>query len=136
MTAVLGRAVSLDADAVSRAAPDGSTLLIHSDSFLIDPLVQKANYHPRASFEPICNLVDAPTVITVNSASEARRQGKYHNITFVPYPGIARAVKPRFGAHAGSCVLSPLGHRRRLSLYRRYPTVAESGCRITRSTNG
>jgi tripartite-type tricarboxylate transporter receptor subunit TctC len=59
----------IGAEAASRAAPDGRTLLIHSNSFLIDPLVQKTNYHPLATFEPICNLVDAPTVITVNSAS-------------------------------------------------------------------
>jgi tripartite-type tricarboxylate transporter receptor subunit TctC len=63
----------IGAEAVSRAPPDGSTLLIHSNSFLIDPLVQKTNYHPLTSFEPICNLVDAPTVVTVNSASPYRR---------------------------------------------------------------
>jgi tripartite-type tricarboxylate transporter receptor subunit TctC len=60
-------------EAASRAAPDGSTLLIHSNSFVIDPLVQKANYHPLTSFEPICNLVDAPTVIAVNNASPYRK---------------------------------------------------------------
>jgi tripartite-type tricarboxylate transporter receptor subunit TctC len=63
----------IGAEAASRAAPDGNTLLIHSNSFLIDPLVQKTNYYPLTSFEPICNLVDAPTVTTVNSASSYRR---------------------------------------------------------------
>jgi tripartite-type tricarboxylate transporter receptor subunit TctC len=55
----------IGAEAAARAAPDGSTLLIASNSFLIDPLVQKTNYHPLTSFEPICDLVDAPTVLTV-----------------------------------------------------------------------
>ena len=44
----------IGAEAASRAAPDGSTLLIHSNSFLIDPLVQRTNYYPLTSFEPIC----------------------------------------------------------------------------------
>jgi tripartite-type tricarboxylate transporter receptor subunit TctC len=63
----------IGAEAASRAAPDGSTLLIDSNSLLIDALVQKTSYHPLTSFEPICNLVDAPTVLTVNGASPYRR---------------------------------------------------------------
>jgi tripartite-type tricarboxylate transporter receptor subunit TctC len=59
-------------EAVSRLAPDGSTLLIQSPSIVIDSLVRKVNYHPLASFEPICNLVEAPNVIAVNSASPYR----------------------------------------------------------------
>jgi tripartite-type tricarboxylate transporter receptor subunit TctC len=63
----------IGAEAVSRSAPDGSILLVGSNSLLIDALVQKTNYHPLTSFEPICNLVDAPTVITVNSAAPYRK---------------------------------------------------------------
>ncbi len=63
----------IGAEAAARAAPDGSTLLIASNSLLIDPLVQKTNYHPLTSFEPICNLVDAPTVLTVNGTSAYRK---------------------------------------------------------------
>ncbi len=56
-------------EVVARAAPDGNTLLIVSTPFAIDPLLRKANYDPLTSFEPICYLVNAPTVIVVNSAS-------------------------------------------------------------------
>jgi len=63
----------IGAEAVSRSAPDGSILLLHSNSLLINALEQKTNYHPLTSFEPICNLVDAPTVITVNSAAPYRK---------------------------------------------------------------
>jgi tripartite-type tricarboxylate transporter receptor subunit TctC len=63
----------IGAEAVSRSAPDGSILLIGSTSLLIDALVQKTNYHPLTSFEPICHLVDAPTVITVNAAAPYRK---------------------------------------------------------------
>jgi tripartite-type tricarboxylate transporter receptor subunit TctC len=63
----------IGAEAVSRSAPDGSILLLHSNSLLINALEQKTNYHPLTSFEPICNLVDAPTVITVNTAAPYRK---------------------------------------------------------------
>jgi tripartite-type tricarboxylate transporter receptor subunit TctC len=56
-------------EAVSRLAPDGSTVLIQSPSIVIDSLVRKVSYDPLASFEPICKLVEAPNVIAVNSAS-------------------------------------------------------------------
>ena len=59
-------------EVVARAAPDGNTLLIVSTPFAIDPLLRKVNYDPLTSFEPICYLVDAPTVIVVNSASPYR----------------------------------------------------------------
>jgi tripartite-type tricarboxylate transporter receptor subunit TctC len=43
-----------------------------SPSFVIDPHVRKVNYHPLTSFEPICKLVEAPSVIVVSSASPYR----------------------------------------------------------------
>jgi tripartite-type tricarboxylate transporter receptor subunit TctC len=63
----------IGAEAVSRSAPDGSTLLIDSNSLLMDALLQKTNHHPLTSFEPICDLVDTPSVITVNAAAPYRK---------------------------------------------------------------
>ena len=59
-------------EAVSRAAPDGNTLLITSPTSIINPRLRKVNYDPVTSFEPICYLVDSPTVIVVNGASPYR----------------------------------------------------------------
>jgi tripartite-type tricarboxylate transporter receptor subunit TctC len=59
-------------EAVSRAAPDGNTLLINSATFVINPHLRKLNYDPLTSFEPICYLVSSPTMIVVNSASPYR----------------------------------------------------------------
>jgi tripartite-type tricarboxylate transporter receptor subunit TctC len=59
-------------EAVSRAAPDGNTLLMVGSDQLISPHFRKLNYDLLTSFEPICNLVSYPTVITVNSASPYR----------------------------------------------------------------
>ena len=59
-------------EVVARAAPDGSTLLIAATSILISPYLQKVNYDPLSTFEPICELADVPTVIVVNAASPYR----------------------------------------------------------------
>src|SRR5690349_736878 len=62
-------------EAVSRAAPDGSTLLINAPSFVISPLLRKVNYDPLTDFEPICNLVRLPLVIVVSGTSPYRTLG-------------------------------------------------------------
>jgi tripartite-type tricarboxylate transporter receptor subunit TctC len=64
-----GAGGAVGTETVSRATPDGSTLLVVSTPFLIDPLLRQLNYDPLKSFVPICDLVDAPTVIVVNAAS-------------------------------------------------------------------
>jgi tripartite-type tricarboxylate transporter receptor subunit TctC len=57
------------AEAVARAPPDGSTLLINNNGMIISSILRKVNYDPQLSFEPICYLVTTPQIITVNSAS-------------------------------------------------------------------
>jgi tripartite-type tricarboxylate transporter receptor subunit TctC len=59
-------------EAVARAVPDGNTLLINANPFVIDPHLRKLNYDPLTSFEPICYLVNSPTIVVVNSASPYR----------------------------------------------------------------
>jgi CheY-like chemotaxis protein len=66
-------------EAVSRAAPDGSTLLTTSTAFLIAPHLRKLNYDPLTSFEPICQLVSAPIIVAVNSASPYRTLADWLN---------------------------------------------------------
>src|SRR5215475_159291 len=64
-----GAGTVLATEAVSRAAPDGNTVLIVSNSFVINPHVRKLTYDPRTSFEPICYLWQSPSVFAVNVAS-------------------------------------------------------------------
>jgi tripartite-type tricarboxylate transporter receptor subunit TctC len=59
-------------EAVSHAAPDGNTLLFIAAAFVINPHLRKLSYDPLTSFEPVCDLVAAPNVIVVNSASPYR----------------------------------------------------------------
>ena len=67
-----GAGGAVGTETVARATPDGTTLLVVSTPFLIDPLLRKLNYDPLKSFAPICNLVSAPTVIVVNGAAPYR----------------------------------------------------------------
>jgi tripartite-type tricarboxylate transporter receptor subunit TctC len=59
-------------EAVSRAAPDGNTLLTTANAFVINPHLRKVNYDPLTSFEPICHLVSVPALIVVNATSPYR----------------------------------------------------------------
>src|SRR5215470_12066613 len=67
-----GGGTAIGTEAVARAAPDGSTLLITSVVLVINPHLRKLNYDPLASFEPICNLVQSPQVIVANTGSPYR----------------------------------------------------------------
>jgi tripartite-type tricarboxylate transporter receptor subunit TctC len=62
-------------EAVARAAPDGNTVLINTNSLVINSLLRKVNYDPLTGFEAICYLVSSPMVIAVNSASPYRSLG-------------------------------------------------------------
>jgi tripartite-type tricarboxylate transporter receptor subunit TctC len=59
-------------EAVARAAPDGSTLLVTANSFVINPILRKVAYDPLTSFDPICHLADTPQILAVNGASPYR----------------------------------------------------------------
>jgi tripartite-type tricarboxylate transporter receptor subunit TctC len=66
-------------EAVSRATPDGNTLMIMGTDMLIPPHLRKLNFDLLTGFEPICYLVSAPTVIAVNTASPYRTLGDLLN---------------------------------------------------------
>jgi tripartite-type tricarboxylate transporter receptor subunit TctC len=60
---------TIAAEIVSRASPDGNTVLINSTDFVLTPQLRKLNYDPLTSFKPICHLTNTPSVIIVNTAS-------------------------------------------------------------------
>jgi tripartite-type tricarboxylate transporter receptor subunit TctC len=62
----------IGSEAVSRAVPDGNTLLINTPNLVIAAHLRKLTYDPLTSFAPICELVNSPTVIAVNVASPYR----------------------------------------------------------------
>jgi tripartite-type tricarboxylate transporter receptor subunit TctC len=68
-----GGAMEIATEAVIRATPDGNTVLIVNNSFLVTPHLLKVRYDPLVSLEPICKVATTPTVIVVNSASPYNR---------------------------------------------------------------
>ncbi len=64
-----GAGTEIGTEYVSRAAPDGDTLLIISPSFVVLPHVRKLNYDPLTDFVPICQLATFPPLIVVNNDS-------------------------------------------------------------------
>jgi tripartite-type tricarboxylate transporter receptor subunit TctC len=59
-------------DAVSHAAPDGTTLLINTPNIVIAAHLRKLNYDPLTSFEPVCKLGSSPALVVVNNSSPYR----------------------------------------------------------------
>jgi len=59
-------------EAVARAAPDGTTVLLVANSFVVNPALKKQSYDPLTSFEPICQLAATPIVLVVGAASPYR----------------------------------------------------------------
>jgi tripartite-type tricarboxylate transporter receptor subunit TctC len=67
-----GGGTMIGTEAVARAAPDGSTVLLVANSFVVNPALRKASYDPATSFEPICYLAATPLVLVVRDGSPYR----------------------------------------------------------------
>jgi tripartite-type tricarboxylate transporter receptor subunit TctC len=95
-----GASTAIGTDAVARAAPDGNTLLIVTPSFVINSQLRKLTYGPLTSFEPICNLVQSPQLIVVNSASPYRTLGELLRAAQTKPGGLTMAgAGPATGLH-------------------------------------
>ena len=53
-------------ETVSKAAPDGYSLLVNGNSFWIIPLLRKVPYDPVRDFSPITIATSGPSILTVN----------------------------------------------------------------------
>jgi tripartite-type tricarboxylate transporter receptor subunit TctC len=74
-----GAGSAVGTEAVSRATPDGSTLLINTATIVIGPHLNKLNYDVLVSFEPVCLLATTPLIVSVNSASPHRTLADFLN---------------------------------------------------------
>src|SRR5215510_3848073 len=67
-----GGGTVIGTEAVERAEPDGNTVLMVANSFVINPPLQRASYDPTKSFEPVCYLAATPMVLVVLGSSPYR----------------------------------------------------------------
>ena len=70
-----GASTIIGTEHVARAAPDGATLLVAANSFVINPHVRKLNFDPLTSFEPICHIAEVPQAIAVHGKSPWKTLG-------------------------------------------------------------
>jgi tripartite-type tricarboxylate transporter receptor subunit TctC len=64
-----GGGTVIGTEAVERAEPDGRTVLLVANSFVINPPLKRASYDPTKSFEPVCYLAATPMVLVVPGSS-------------------------------------------------------------------
>jgi tripartite-type tricarboxylate transporter receptor subunit TctC len=66
-----GASTVIGTEAASRATPDGNTILMQGDNFVINAILHPSSvtYNPLTSFDPICLLTNVPQVLVVNSSS-------------------------------------------------------------------
>src|SRR4030095_2530705 len=64
-----GGGTVIGTEAVARAAPDGGTILLVANSFVINPALKPQNYDVAKSFEPVCYLAATPMVLVVQASS-------------------------------------------------------------------
>ena len=64
-----GAGTVIGTEAAARAEPDGNTLLMVANTFVINPAVGRGNYTVQGSFEPVCQLAATPMVLVVQGSS-------------------------------------------------------------------
>ncbi len=58
-----GACTVIGTELVERAAPDGNTVLLVANSFVINPPLKRATYDVAKNFEPVCYLAATPMVL-------------------------------------------------------------------------
>jgi tripartite-type tricarboxylate transporter receptor subunit TctC len=64
-----GGGTLIGTEAVARAAPDGNTVLLVANSFVVNPALKPVSYDVTGSFDPVCYLAATPMVLVVQGSS-------------------------------------------------------------------
>jgi tripartite-type tricarboxylate transporter receptor subunit TctC len=105
-----GAAGTVGTETVARATSDGNTVLSVSPPFLIDPHLRKTTYDPFTSFEPICHLANAPTIIAVGGGAPYRTlQDLLHAARVAPDALTLAGVGPASSVQVAFAMLTQAG---------------------------
>ncbi len=64
-----GGGTMIGTEAAARAAPDGGTVLLVANSFVVNPALKPQSYDVTTSFDPVCYLASTPMVLVVQGSS-------------------------------------------------------------------
>jgi tripartite-type tricarboxylate transporter receptor subunit TctC len=67
-----GAGTVIGTEMAARAAPDGTTVLLVANSFVVNPAMKRGNYDPTSSFDAVCELAATPMVLVVQGDSPYR----------------------------------------------------------------
>lgn len=67
-----GGGMVIGTEVAARAEPDGNTVLLAGNAFVVNAAMKRGNYDVSKSFEPICYLAATPIVFVVQSATPYR----------------------------------------------------------------
>src|ERR1700748_965478 len=104
-----GAGTELGTEVVTRAAPDGRTLLFNNNAIVILPHVRKVNYDLRTDLIGVCNAASTPTVMVVNAHSP------YRTLQDIVAAARAKPGELTYGSARGGAVERPramLSHTR------------------------
>ena len=68
-----GGGTLIGTEAAMRAAPDGNTVLLVANSFVINPALKPQPYDVSGSFDPVCQLATTPMVFVVQGSSPYKK---------------------------------------------------------------
>jgi tripartite-type tricarboxylate transporter receptor subunit TctC len=63
-----GGGMTIGTEAAARAEPDGSTLLLVANAFVVNMALKRGNF-TLANFEPVCNLASTPMPLVVQASA-------------------------------------------------------------------
>ena len=83
---------ALGTEAVAKAAPDGQTLLVHTNAgVLINPLLYKAQANPLEALAPVAQLVELELVLAVRADFPARSLSEFIDLARTRPQGLTYA---------------------------------------------
>lgn len=64
-----GGGMVIGTEVAARAEPDGNTLLLVANAFVVNAALKRGNYDIAKSFDPVCQLAATPMVVVVQGSS-------------------------------------------------------------------